>query len=166
MAFRIPYSRLRNVRAALLSSGTPTSFAIAINSSHRRLLCSSFDELIATLPDGLNTVVGERGVKLSGGQKQRLSIARIFLKNPPILILDETSSALDTATEQAIQQSLSELSSGRTTLVIAHRMATIQNADRIVVVDEGRIIEQGSHQDLLDNSGSYARLHQAQFGQA
>ncbi len=126
---------------------------------------AKLDELIATLPDGLNTVVGERGVKLSGGQKQRLSIARIFLKNPPILILDEATSALDTATEQAIQQSLSELSSGRTTLVIAHRLATIQNADRIVVVDEGRIIEQGSHQALLDNSGSYARLHQAQFGQ-
>lgn len=111
-------------------------------------------------------MVGERGVKFSGGQKQRLSIARIFLKNPPILILNEATSALDIATEQAIQQSLSELSSGRTTLVIAHRLATIQNADRIVVVDEGRIIEQGSHQALLDNSGSYARLHQAQFGQA
>lgn len=127
---------------------------------------AKLDELIATLPDGLNTVVGERRVKLSGGQKQRLSIARIFLKNPPILILDEATSALDTATEQAIQQSLSERSSGRTTLVIAHRLATIQNANRIVVVDEGRIIEQGSHQALLDNSGSYARQHQAQFGQA
>lgn len=127
---------------------------------------AKLDELIATLPEGLDTVVGERGVKLSGGQKQRLSIARIFLKNPPILILDEATSALDTATEQAIQQSLSELSSGRTTLVIAHRLATIQNADRIVVVDQGRIIEQGSHQTLLDNSGSYATLHQAQFGQA
>lgn len=127
---------------------------------------AKLDELIATLPDGLDTIVGERGVKLSGGQKQRLSIARIFLKNPPILILDEATSALDTATEQAIQQSLSELSSGRTTLVIAHRLATIQNADRIVVVDDGRIIEQGSHQALLDNSGSYASLHQAQFGQA
>ncbi len=127
---------------------------------------AKLDELIATLPDGLDTIVGERGVKFSGGQKQRLSIARIFLKNPPILILDEATSALDTATEQAIQQSLSELSSGRTTLVIAHRLATIQNADRIVVVDDGRIIEQGSHQALLDNSGSYASLHQAQFGQA
>lgn len=127
---------------------------------------AKLDELIAALPDGLDTVVGERGVKLSGGQKQRLSIARIFLKNPPILILDEATSALDTATEQAIQQSLSELSSGRTTLIIAHRLATIQNADRIVVVDEGRIIEQGDHQTLLDSSGSYANLHQAQFGLA
>ncbi|MEE3661441.1 ABC transporter ATP-binding protein [Brenneria sp. g21c3] len=121
------------------------------------------DELIESLPDGLDTVVGERGVKLSGGQKQRLSIARIFLKNPPILILDEATSALDTATEQAIQQSLNELSAGRTTLVIAHRLATIQNADRIVVVDNGGIIEQGSHQDLLAHSGIYASLHQAQF---
>ncbi|MDX5626732.1 MULTISPECIES: ABC transporter ATP-binding protein [unclassified Brenneria] len=121
------------------------------------------DELIESLPDGLDTVVGERGVKLSGGQKQRLSIARIFLKNPPILILDEATSALDTATEQAIQLSLNELSAGRTTLVIAHRLATIQNADRIVVVDNGGIIEQGSHQDLLAHSGIYASLHQAQF---
>ncbi|TCV06119.1 ATP-binding cassette subfamily B protein [Samsonia erythrinae] len=124
------------------------------------------DEMIENLPDGLDTVVGERGVKLSGGQKQRLSIARIFLKNPPILILDEATSALDTATEQAIQQSLSELSAGRTTLVIAHRLATIQNAGRIVVVDNGSIVEQGSHQLLLAQSGAYARLHQAQFSQA
>ncbi|QTF08242.1 ABC transporter ATP-binding protein [Brenneria izadpanahii] len=124
------------------------------------------DELIDNLPDGLDTIVGERGVKLSGGQKQRLSIARIFLKNPPILILDEATSALDTATEQAIQQSLSELSAGRTTLVIAHRLATIQNAERIVVVDNGGIIEQGSHQELLAHSGIYASLHQAQFGYA
>ncbi len=124
------------------------------------------DELIAALPEGLDTVVGERGVKLSGGQKQRLSIARIFLKNPPILILDEATSALDTATEQAIQQSLAELSHGRTTLVIAHRLATIQHADRIVVVDTEGIIEQGSHKELLLRHGTYARLHQAQFGAA
>ncbi|WP_413733540.1 ABC transporter ATP-binding protein [Sodalis sp. RH21] len=124
------------------------------------------DELIAALPEGLDTVVGERGVKLSGGQKQRLSIARIFLKNPPILILDEATSALDTATEQAIQQSLAELSHGRTTLVIAHRLATIQHADRIVVVDNEGIIEQGSHKELLLRHGTYARLHQAQFGAA
>ncbi|WP_413740356.1 ABC transporter ATP-binding protein [Sodalis sp. RH14] len=124
------------------------------------------DELIAALPEGLDTLVGERGVKLSGGQKQRLSIARIFLKNPPILILDEATSALDTATEQAIQHSLSDLSRGRTTLVIAHRLATIQHADRIVVVDTQGIIEQGSHKELLLRHGTYARLHQAQFGAA
>ncbi|KQN59848.1 ATP-binding cassette domain-containing protein [Erwinia sp. E602] len=121
------------------------------------------DELIASLPQGMDTVVGERGVKLSGGQKQRLSIARIFLKNPPILILDEATSALDTATEQAIQQSLSELSAGRTSLVIAHRLSTIQNADRIIVVDDNGIVEQGDHRQLLAKQGHYARLHQAQF---
>lgn len=124
------------------------------------------DELIESLPDGLDTVVGERGVKLSGGQKQRLSIARIFLKNPPILILDEATSALDTATEQAIQLALTELSQGRTTLVIAHRLATIQNADRIIVVDKEGIVEQGDHHELLARKGAYARLHRAQFSAA
>jgi ATP-binding cassette subfamily B protein len=122
------------------------------------------DDVIAALPEGLDTVVGERGVKLSGGQKQRMAIARMFLKNPPILILDEATSALDTATEQAIQKSLTELAEGRTTLVIAHRLATIQNADRIVVVDESGIVEQGTHAQLLALGGMYARLHGAQFG--
>ncbi|CNK83025.1 ABC transporter ATP-binding protein [Yersinia aleksiciae] len=124
------------------------------------------DELIESLPDGLDTLVGERGVKLSGGQKQRLSIARIFLKNPPILILDEATSALDTATEQAIQLALTELSQGRTTLVIAHRLATIQNADRIIVVDKEGIVEQGEHHELLARKGAYAKLHNAQFSAA
>ena len=120
------------------------------------------DAVIAGLPAGLDTVVGERGVKLSGGQKQRLAIARIFLKNPPILILDEATSALDTETERAIQQSLAELSRGRTTLVIAHRLATIRDADRIVVVDRNGIAEQGRHQDLVAAGGLYRRLHEAQ----
>jgi ATP-binding cassette subfamily B protein len=124
------------------------------------------DGVIAQMPEGLDTVVGERGVKLSGGQKQRLAIARIFLKNPPILILDEATSALDTETEQAIQQSLAELSQGRTTLVIAHRLATIRTADRIVVVDENGIAEQGRHSDLVAAGGTYRRLHEAQHGLA
>jgi ATP-binding cassette subfamily B protein len=122
------------------------------------------EAFIESLPDGLATVVGERGVKLSGGQKQRLAIARMFLKNPPILILDEATSALDTETEQAIQQSLSELSVGRTTLVIAHRLATIKNADRIIVVTEDGISEQGRHEELVAAGGIYSRLHAAQFG--
>ncbi|WP_377297033.1 ABC transporter ATP-binding protein [Rhizobium sp. SGZ-381] len=120
-------------------------------------------DVIEALPDGLDTVIGERGVKLSGGQKQRLAIARIFLKNPPILILDEATSALDTETERAIQASLAELAVGRTTLVIAHRLATITKADRILVVDKGRIIEQGSHSELVGMAdGLYRRLHHAQ----
>jgi ATP-binding cassette subfamily B protein len=116
------------------------------------------DELIVSLPEGLDTIIGERGVKLSGGQKQRLAIARMFLKNPTILILDEATSALDTQTEREIQQSLAELAQGRTTLVIAHRLATIRNADRIVVVDETGIVEQGPHDELVARGGAYSRL--------
>ncbi|KGE00958.1 ABC transporter ATP-binding protein [Rhizobium sp. YS-1r] len=123
------------------------------------------EEMLANLPDGLDTMIGERGVKLSGGQKQRVAIARMFLKNPPILILDEATSALDTETERAIQRSLAELSEGRTTLIIAHRLATIQGADRIVVIDGNGIVEQGTHQDLIARRGTYNRLHEAQIGE-
>ena len=123
-------------------------------------------DLIAGLPEGLDTVVGERGVRLSGGQKQRMAIARVFLKNPPILILDEATSALDTETEREIQAALAELSAGRTTLVIAHRLATVRHADRIVVVTEGGIVEEGRHEALLARGGYYRRLHAAQFAAA
>lgn len=126
---------------------------------------ANLEDVINNLPEGLDTLVGERGVKLSGGQKQRLSIARMFLKNPPILILDEATSALDTATEQMIQQSLDELSAGRTTMVIAHRLATIRDADRIIVVESGVIKENGSHSELYHNNGPYRRLYDAQFGE-
>ncbi len=124
---------------------------------------SRLTEMIEALPNRLDTVIGERGVKLSGGQKQRMAIARMFLKNPPLLILDEATSALDTETERAIQDSLAELAIGRTTLVIAHRLATIQNADRIIVVDETGVAEQGRHRELVAAGGIYSRLHKAQF---
>lgn len=121
-------------------------------------------DVINALPEGMDTLIGERGVKLSGGQKQRLSIARIFLKNPKILILDEATSALDTETEQAIQQALNELSIGRTTLVIAHRLATIKDADRIVVVSKKGISEEGTHEQLMERQNAYYGLYTAQFG--
>jgi ATP-binding cassette, subfamily B, bacterial len=122
------------------------------------------EQMLLALPDGLDTFIGQRGLKLSGGQRQRLSIARIFLKNPPILILDEATSALDTETESMIQQALERLSHNRTTLIIAHRLATIRHADRIVVVTEDGIAEEGSHESLLASGGVYARLSAAQFG--
>ena len=119
------------------------------------------DEIMA-MPDGYDTYIGERGVMLSGGQKQRISIARVFLKDPPILILDEATSALDSVTEQKIQKSLEELSRGRTNIVIAHRLSTIRNADRIAVVEGERIVEQGSHAELMAKNGAYAALQHAQ----
>lgn len=121
------------------------------------------EKVIDLLPEGLETVIGERGVKLSGGQKQRVAIARMFLKNPPILILDEATSALDTETEQVIQESLNSLADGRTTLIIAHRLATIKHATRIIVVSENGILEEGSHDELMAKGGHYRRLHDAQF---
>lgn len=130
----------------------------------RAIEAAKLKEVIEEFPEGLETPIGERGVKLSGGQKQRLSIARIFLKNPSILILDEATSALDTQTEQFIQNSFDELSKGRTTLVIAHRLATIKNVDRIVVVTPNGIVEQGTHKELLEKNGHYAELYYAQFG--
>ncbi|RFU68196.1 ABC transporter ATP-binding protein [Bacillus sp. V59.32b] len=121
------------------------------------------EKFIEGLPDGYETQIGERGLKLSGGQKQRISIARMFLKNPPILILDEATSALDTETEMVIQNALNELAKDRTTLVIAHRLATIRNADRIVVVTEEGIAEDGSHDELIEQGGVFANLHRIQF---
>ena len=124
---------------------------------------ANIHDYILSLPDGYDTNIGERGVRLSGGQKQRLSIARVFLKNPPILILDEATSALDNTTEILIQNALDELCVGRTTLVVAHRLSTIKNADEIAVVDDGRIIEQGSHEELMARDGEYRKLYQLQF---
>ncbi len=124
---------------------------------------ANIHEYIMSLPDGYDTQIGERGVKLSGGQKQRLSIARVFLKNPAILILDEATSALDNTTEILIQAALDELCKGRTTLVVAHRLSTIKNADEIVVISNGSIKEQGSHNELVESNGIYANLYSLQF---
>jgi ATP-binding cassette subfamily B protein len=124
---------------------------------------ANIHDFIMSLPEGYDTYVGERGVKLSGGQKQRISIARVFLKNPPILVLDEATSALDNATELLIQKSLEELSRGRTTVVVAHRLSTIKNADEIIVLTEKGIQEKGSHEELLEKKGIYAELYNSQF---
>lgn len=126
---------------------------------------ANIHDYIMTLPDGYETQIGERGIKLSGGQKQRLSIARVFLKNPAILILDEATSALDNTTEILIQQALDELCKGRTTIVVAHRLSTIKNADEIAVIEDGVITEKGTHDALVSQGGTYAKLYSQQFRQ-
>jgi subfamily B ATP-binding cassette protein MsbA len=120
-------------------------------------------EFIRAQPDGFDTVVGDRGIRLSGGQRQRIAIARAILKDAPILILDEATSALDTESEWLIQAALQKLMSGRTTIVIAHRLSTVEHCDRIVVLDGGRVVEEGTHAGLIARQGLYARLHSRQF---
>lgn len=124
---------------------------------------ASIHDYIMSLPNGYDTQIGERGVRLSGGQKQRLSIARVFLKNPPILILDEATSALDNSTEILIQKALDSLCEGRTTLIVAHRLSTVKSADKIAVIDDGKIKEYGTHEELLSENGLYSELYKLQF---
>jgi len=123
-------------------------------------------DLVASLPDRLDTVVGERGYRMSGGEKQRLAIARLLLKDPAIVILDEATSHLDSESEAAIQQAFDEILQNRTAIVIAHRLSTIVDADRILVVDDGRIVESGSHSELLSRGGLYSELYRTQIGRA
>ena len=129
----------------------------------RAAKCANAHEFIMSFPEGYSTDIGQRGVKLSGGQKQRLSIARVFLKNPPILIFDEATSALDNESEQVVQQSLEELAKNRTTFVIAHRLSTIRNAKRILVLTENGIEEEGTHEELLRKKGIYESLYHMQL---
>jgi ATP-binding cassette subfamily B protein len=119
---------------------------------------AAIHEMIAALPEGYDTVVGERGYRFSGGEKQRIAIARTVLRDPPVLVLDEATSALDTQTERNVQEALDRLSEGRTTITIAHRLSTVRDADQIVVLDHGRIVERGTHHELLDAGGYYAAL--------
>ena len=139
--------------------GRPTATDEEVINAAKR---ANIHDYILTLPEGYDTVIGERGVRLSGGQKQRLSIARVFLKDPPILILDEATSALDNVTETLIQKSLDDLSEGRTTIVVAHRLSTIKNADEIAVVSDGKIVEQGTHDELVKKGGEYYKLYATQ----
>jgi ATP-binding cassette subfamily C protein CydCD len=125
---------------------------------HQAIQRAALQEFVAALPEGLETPVGERGVRLSGGQRQRLAIARAFLKDAPVLILDEATSHLDAVNEQGVRAALEQLMSDRTTVVIAHRLSTVRNADKIVVLNEGRVAEQGSHQELLARGGLYSQL--------
>lgn len=121
-------------------------------------------EFISKMDGGLDAMIGENGASLSGGQRQRVAIARALLRDAPVLILDEATSALDTESERAIQSALDELQKDKTVLVIAHRLSTIENADEILVVDEGAIVERGNHADLIAKDGAYAQLHRIQFG--
>jgi ATP-binding cassette subfamily B protein len=138
-----------------LAFAKPGATAAEIEAAAR---AAQIHELIASLPDGYDTVVGERGYRFSGGEKQRIAIARTVLRNPPVLLLDEATSALDTVTERAVQGALDALAEGRTTIAIAHRLSTVRRADHIVVLDGGRVVESGSHDELLMLSGRYAEL--------
>jgi len=135
---------------------TEEDMAFAIKSAY-------LDEFVKKLPQGMDTIIGERGLLLSGGQKQRLAIARAILKNAPVVILDEATSALDNKSEKVVQRALDKLMEGRTTIVIAHRLSTIMDADKILVINDGELIEEGNHDTLLAKNGAYAMLYNSQF---
>jgi subfamily B ATP-binding cassette protein MsbA len=145
-----------NIAYGALASASPEAIAQAADAAQ-------VTEFTRHLPDGLNTMVGENGLLLSGGQRQRIAIARAILKDAPILILDEATSALDSESERHIQRALEHLMQNRTTLIIAHRLSTIEKADQIVVMEQGQVLEQGTHRELLARGGHYAALHQLQF---
>jgi subfamily B ATP-binding cassette protein MsbA len=149
-------SVLENIAYGELQDKTREQVIAAAKAAHA-------DEFISQMPEGYDTVIGDNGVLLSGGQRQRIAIARAILKDSPVLILDEATSALDTESERHIQGAMEEVMKGRTTFVIAHRLSTIENADQIWVMEQGEIIERGSHDDLLVAKGAYANLHAMQF---
>ena len=129
----------------------------------RVLEAANLSELLARLPNRLDTIVGERGYRLSGGERQRIAIARVLLKNPPVLVLDEATNSLDSESEYAVQNAVAKLLADRTTIVIAHRLSTIHAADQIIVLDQGKVVERGKHRELLARSGLYSRLYERQF---
>jgi subfamily B ATP-binding cassette protein MsbA len=151
---------LNDTVKANIAYGSPGATAAQIGDAAE---AANADAFIVTLPQGYDTVLGERGTRLSGGQRQRIAIARALLRDPPILILDEATSALDTESERLVQQAIERLMQDRTVLVIAHRLATVRDADEIVVLDAGRVVQRGSHEELLRTGGLYRRLYDLQF---
>jgi ATP-binding cassette subfamily B protein len=156
--FLLPLSVAENIAYGRPGAGREEVVAAA--------MAANADVFIRALPEGYDTVIGERGASLSGGERQRLAIARAILKDAPILILDEPTASLDAATEAAVMEALARLTRGRTTIVIAHRLSTVRRADAVAVIDGGRVVEHGTHEELMRGAGLYRRLNELQFGGA